>query len=220
MTFSADVWSRNAALYDAIRDMPFNRSLAAGTLHRDAFRHYIVQDAHYLTTFAQALAVAAAKSDQAEDIARFAQSALEAVAVERVLHTDYFRLFGLSAEAVAGVPMSPTCHHYASFLVATAFREPLPVLVAAMLPCFWIYREVGVHVATTAAGDNPYRAWIDTYGGEDFSAVVDRMIATADLMAGDASPVVIRRMGQVFTRAAQLEWMFWNAASVRETWPV
>lgn len=39
--------------------------------------------------------------------------------------------------------MSPACHHYTTFLLAVAYKEPLAVVLASLLPCFWIYVEVG-----------------------------------------------------------------------------
>ena len=166
-----------------------------------------MQDAKYLIAFGQALAAAAAKADEPDHIVQFSGAAREAVVVERALHEHYFGRFGLDAAAVAAEPASPACHHYASFLLATAFREPLPVVVAALLPCFWVYREVGTHIHGQARADNPYRAWIDTYAGEDFAAAVDAMIATADALGGPGLRCDAR--GQCtppFTRAMQLEW--------------
>ncbi len=218
--FSAEAWGRNAALYDATLALPFNVELAEGRLGLEAFRHYIVQDAKYLIAFGQALAVAAAKADRADHIALFAGAAREAIVVERALHEDYFGRFGLDPAAVAAEPLSPVCHHYTSFLLATAFREPLPVVAAALLPCFWVYREVGHHIHGRAAPDNPYRAWIDTYAGDDFAAAVDAMVDITDALAAEASEGERAAMHAGFSRAMRLEWMFWDSAYRREAWPV
>src|SRR5215203_3943718 len=43
--YSGQAWARNADLYEAIRTMPFNAELAAGSLSEERFRHYITQDA-------------------------------------------------------------------------------------------------------------------------------------------------------------------------------
>ena len=49
-------------IYAAILRHPFVAGLTDGTLPREAFRHYIVQDAHYLRGYARALALCAAKA--------------------------------------------------------------------------------------------------------------------------------------------------------------
>ena len=207
-------------LYEAIRTMPFNRELSDGTLSLERFRHYIVQDAHYLIVFGQALAMAAAKADRPDLIVQFANAAQGAIEVERGLHHAFFHRFGLAPDIVATTPVSSACHHYACFLLATAFREPLPVVLAALLPCFWIYREVGRHILAEARTENPFQDWIDTYGGEDFEVLVDAMIATTDDLASGAAPGTLAAMHGAFTRATQLEWMFWHSAYELEGWPV
>lgn len=218
--FSREAWAANADLYETIRTMPFNAALAAGTLSPERFRHYILQDAHYLVGFGRALALAAAKAPDPDGIVLFARAAEEAVVVERALHEGFFRAFGIGPETFAATPLSPACDHYLSYLLATAHAEPYEVVVAALLPCFWIYREVGRDILARASPDNPYRAWIDTYGGAEFAEAVDRVIAAADAAAVGASPAHRARMHRAFTHATRLEWMFWDGAWREAGWPV
>ena len=219
-SFSRQAWDRNAAIYEIIRTMPFNAELAAGTLSEARFKHYITQDAHYLIGFGRALTLAAAKAPHPDRIVQFAKSAEGAIVVERALHGSFFRQYGITSDVFAQTPLSPACHHYVSYLVATAYGEPYEVLLGALLPCFWIYAEVGRDIHARAAPANPYRAWIDTYAGEDFHAAVRAMIAATDEAADDASPPLRERMHAAFTRATQLEWMFWDSAFRLESWPV
>ncbi len=208
--FSHIAWQRNEYRYVSIRDMPFNAELANGSLTPDRFRHYIIQDAHYLVTFGQALAAAAGKSEKSDYIVQFAQAAQEAIVVERALHGQYFRLFDVSTSEALSTPLSPTTHHYRSFLLATAFREPLPVIAAALLPCFWIYAEVGRHIHSIAQPGNAYQAWIDTYAGSEFEAAVTAMRATTDELAEEQGSGIVAAMHEAFTTATRLEWMFWD----------
>jgi thiaminase/transcriptional activator TenA len=208
------------ALYESIRTMPFNAELAAGTLSEEPFKHYITQDAHYLVGFGRALALAAAKAPNPDRLVQFAKGAEVAVLVERALHGSFFTQFGIGPEAFQATPLTPTCHHYVSYLLATAHHEPYEVILGAMLPCFWIYAEVGKDIHARAAADNPYRAWIDTYAGEEFHAAVRAMMEAADEAAAQASPGLRDRMHAAYRRAAQLEWMFWDSAYRLERWPI
>jgi thiaminase/transcriptional activator TenA len=220
MTFSKDAWNANKALYETIRTMPFNQALAEGKLSEDRFKHYIIQDAHYLIAFGRALAVAAAKADDPDGIVQFSEAAKVAIIVERALHADYFKRFGVSQKDFETTPLSPACHHYSSFLIATAWAEPYAVALAALLPCFWIYAEVGKDIHSRAAKGNPYQAWIDTYAGQDFHDAVNAVIATTDRVAAKQSPETIKAMHHAFTRATQLEWIFWDSAWNLGEWPV
>jgi thiaminase/transcriptional activator TenA len=218
--FSHEAWERNAAVYETIRIMPFNAQLAAGSLSEARFKHYITQDAHYLIGFGRALALAAAKAPDADRIVQFAKSAEGALVVERALHGSFFKQYGITAQVFAQTPLSPACHHYVCYLLATAYAEPYEVLLGALLPCFWIYAEIGRDIHARAAPANPYQAWIDTYAGEEFHAAVRAVIATTDAAAAEVSASLRARMHAAFTRATQLEWMFWDSAFQLETWAV
>ncbi len=219
MTFIEDVLAENAELCEAIRTMPFNRALSDGTLPREAFRHYIIQDALYLEGFARALAMAAARAPEADGVRQLAQSAAGAIAVERRIHEHFIGLYGVSAECFATTPLTPVCEHYVNFLVATAATRGVAEAVAALLPCFWIYRDVGWAIHRQADADNPYRAWIDTYAGDDFDAAVEAACTLADSLALSAGAQERRRMHGAFAKSALLEWMFWDSAWHQHTWP-
>jgi thiaminase/transcriptional activator TenA len=218
--FSREAWERNAAVYERIRSMPFNAELAAGTLSEARFKHYITQDAHYLVGFGRALTLAAAKAPNPDRVVQFAKSAEGAIVVERALHGSFFAQYAITPDVFARTPLSPACHHYVSFLLATAYGEPYDVLLGALLPCFWIYAEVGRDIHSRARANNPYRAWIDTYAGEEFHAAVRAVIAATDEAAAMASADIRARMHAAFARATQLEWMFWDSAYRLEQRPV
>jgi thiaminase/transcriptional activator TenA len=218
--FSTEAWAANAAAYETIRTMPFNAELAAGSLSRARFTHYIVQDAHYLIGFGRALALAAAKAPHPDRIVQFARAAETAIVVERALHGGFFRDFGITPETFAATPLSPPCDHYVSYLLATAYAEPYEVVLGALLPCFWIYAEVGRDIFSRAGADNPYRAWIDTYAGEEFGEAVAAMIAATDEAAAGASPGLLARMHRAYAQATRLEYLFWDGAYREATWPV
>lgn len=218
--FSERAWQRTAPLRASIHALPFNTELAAGTLETTRFQGYIVQDALYLGEYSRVLALAAARGPDTATLRSFAESALEAVAVEQVLHERYLSDFGLDPSDVARMEPSPDCLGYTSFLLATAYHEPWEVLVAALLPCFWLYWDVGHAIARVASADNPYRAWIDTYADEGFAAAVRSVIAITDTAAAGASDAVRSRMMTAFVRCCQYEWLFWDGAYRQRGWPV
>ncbi len=219
MSFSQAAWQRTAHLRQAIDALPINVELAAGTLSRARFQGYIIQDAQYLTVYARVLAIAGAKGPDGAVLRAFGESALEAVAVEQALHERYLREFGIDPQTLATAEPSPDCLGYTSFLLAAAYHEPWEVLVAALLPCFWIYWDVGSRIAKDAARDNPYRAWIDTYADEAFGEAVRTVIGITD-RAADATTAAIReRMMGAFVRSTQYEYLFWDGAYQQRGWP-
>lgn len=217
-SLSAELWSGIEDVYARILDHPFIAGLTDGSLDRAAFRFYVVQDAHYLREYARALSVCAARAPHEEDIAMFAQHAAGAIAVERELHESFFRDLDVSADELAATPLAPTNQAYTSYLLATAYGGSFPEALGAVLPCYWIYWEVGKALLERGSPDPLYQRWIDTYGGEEFADVVRAVLAVTDRL--EPSDGERARMARDFHRTSVYEWMFWQAAYVREAWPV
>ncbi|MCE6006008.1 thiaminase II [Acinetobacter soli] len=218
MSFTQLLWQKNTALYEQILNLPFNQELAAGTLAPEAFCHYVIQDAHYLLAYGRALAVAAAKAYDADDVMQFSEAAKIAIVVERSLHNDFMTAFDVSKETFESTPLTLACHHYTSFLTATAWSESYPVVLAALLPCFWIYAEVGRAIVSQSVPNNPYQAWIDTYAGEEFHTAVRNVIATVDKVAARCDTDTLEKMHAAYTMGAKLEWLFWDSAYHQRQW--
>src|SRR5688572_10688787 len=130
--FSHSAWDRNLRIYETIRTMPFNAELAAGSLSEARFKHYIVQDAHYLIGFGRALTLAAAKAPSPERLIQFAKSAEGAIVVERALHGSFFEQYAITPAMFEATPLSPACHHYVSYLLSVAYAEHYEVLLGAL----------------------------------------------------------------------------------------
>jgi thiaminase/transcriptional activator TenA len=217
--FSDSAWQRTARLRAAIDALPFNTELAAGTLSRERFQGYIVQDALYLGQYSRVLALAGVKGPDGATLQAFGRCALEAVAVEQALHERYLQEFGIDPARLTDAEPSPDCLGYTSFLLGTSYHDPWEVLVAALLPCFWIYWDVGSRIAKRAAPDNPYRAWIDTYADQGFGEAVRMVIGITDRAASATTSAVQARMMTAFVRCTQYEWLFWDGAYKQRGWP-
>ena len=218
--FTDSVWAEAAALRQAIKDLPFNRELAAGTLHREKFQFYIVQDSIYLEAYSRVLSLASSKAPDTDAMLEFAGAATVAIQVERALHAGFFKQFNVSNAGRSATEPSPTCLNYTNFLLATATTGGYAELVAAILPCFWIYWEVGTQIASVAKRPNPYDAWIDTYADKSFADATTRMIALTDSIAANEDAATVERMRRAFLRCTQFEWMFWDSAYKQERWPI
>src|SRR5207244_9897371 len=117
MAFRQEVWRSFGPIYAAILRRPFVRALTDGSLPRESFRFYAVQDALYLREFARTLSLTAARAPEDAWIIMFNEHAAGALKVERALHESFFKEFGLTPDAVAATPMAPTCLAYASYLL-------------------------------------------------------------------------------------------------------
>lgn len=220
MSFTDEVWAEAEPVLRAIDAHPFVRELGQGSLSRERFQAYMLQDALYLRGFARALAFGAVKAPDAERILEFSKAAEVAIVVERALHAGFLQQFGVDPTTAEAAEPSPACTAYVNHLVAAAAVGSFGDLAAAVLPCFWIYQDVGTRIHGAAAPGNPYQAWIETYAGEEFEAATLRMRAIVDAEGVGAGPAGRASMRAAFLRSCRYEWMFWDAAWRLEAWPV
>jgi thiaminase (transcriptional activator TenA) len=215
MSFSQDAWEAIAPIRNAIGELPFLTGLEDGTLPRDSFVYYLAQDAHYLAEYGRVLAAAGSQTTDPAELLFWAASACTVVSVERELHAAHVADF-------AAIPRSPTCTAYTSYLLSLAAAGCYPALAAGILPCFWIYEDVGARLKDRV-GDltgHPYADWISTYGDPEFAAATEQAKQVLDVIAAQSDPVTLERMRQAFATASRYEWMFWDAAWRQEGWPV
>ena len=220
MTFTDELWQAIQPIYDAILRHPFVRGLTDGSLSRDAFRAYVIQDAHYLRDFARALSIAAARAPREDWIIMLNEHAAGALKVERSLHETFFREFGLSEKDVASVPLAPTNLAYTSYLLSVAYGAPFHEGLAAVLPCYWIYWEVGKELERTGSRDPLFARWIATYASEEFGSVVRAVLEATNQTAAGLTEEQRTSMKRHFVTTSRYEWMFWDMGFRIEKWPV
>ena len=220
MTFTDELWQSIEAIYAAIVRHPFLRGLTDGSLPRESFRFYTVQDALYLREFARALSIAAARAPEDDWIIMFNEHAAGALRVERALHESFFREFGLSPEDVAATPLAPTNLAYTSYLLTVAYAAPFHEAITALLPCYWIYWEVGKELERAGSPDPLYARWIGTYASKEFGSLVRAVLDANDKTASRLQRAELDMMRRHFIVTSRYEWMFWEMGYRRETWPI
>lgn len=215
MIWTKEAWAAALPAYRKILEQPFLAELLDGSLPREKFIFYLRQDALYLAEFGRALAGIASRLDDLSESEAFKGFARDTMLVERALHESY-----LKDEPAGQLKASPSCLLYTSY-VQRQLGASVEVAMAAVLPCFWVYKEVGDHLLSRPSSPgNPYQPWIDTYGGEEYAVAVKQCLAICDAAASSASPAVRAAMTEVYVMGTRMEWMFWDSAYRLESWPV
>src|SRR6202034_3877333 len=140
----------------------------------------------------------------------FARHAADAVAAELELHATLLTQLGISAEDVERAEQAPTNRGYTAYLLATAHAGSYAEGVSAVLPCYWIYWEVGKELLRRGSPDPRYQRWIDTYGGDECGAVVQEVLAATDRLGPGLSPPERDQAHRHFRTSSRYEWMFWD----------
>ena len=217
MKWSEQAWQAALPVYNKILKLDFLRELMDGTLPHDKFRFYVQQDALYLNGFGKALAGIAARLENPAHMGAFVTFAGDTMAVERDMHQSFFDVLGKPEE----LEPSPTCLLYTSYMLKQLADAPVETAMASVLPCFWVYKEVGDYIlANQTKGANQYQNWIDTYGGDEYGAAVEKAIAICDELAAECTQKQRDAMTKSYVICTKMEWMFWDSAYKLEQWPI
>ncbi len=174
----------------------------------------------YLREYARALSLAGIRSLDEDALTIFNEHSAGAITVERDLHDGFLKHLGVTREEAEATEASPTTLAYPSFLLRTATLGDYPGVLGAVLPCYWIYSEVGKALLKHGSPDPHYRKWTDTYGGEEFGALVEAVLDLTDKTCEDLNLIQKARVEGAFVTNSRYEWMFWDAARKLEGWPM
>ncbi|TBL81783.1 thiaminase II [Paenibacillus thalictri] len=220
MLFSQLLRQEADAMWQASFDHPFVRGIADGSLPLDRFRYYVLNDSYYLGEFAKVQAIGAAKSHNLHTSNRMAAHVQGTYNSELALHETFVKRLGITEEERAAFKPAPASYAYTSHLHRAAYNGHLGDIVAALLPCYWLYFEIGEQLKGTVVSEPIYQDWIDAYGAEGFGELVQEQIDRLDEIADMVTEADRERMKQQFLISSRYEWMFWQMAYTLEQWPV
>ena len=193
---------------------PFVVALAAGTLPEAAFRAYLIQDFIFLRHFARAYGLAAYKAETLEEI-RAASRGLHAIIdVEISLHEKCCADWGLGLAVIESAPEHSATLAYTRYVLEQGMAGDLLDLFVALAPCILGYGEIGARLLgdkDTRIDNNPYRDWIEMYGGGEYQEMAAEAGAFLQKIgetrgAGERMTKLIAN----FRQATRLEIAFWE----------
>ncbi len=206
-----DVW--HAYTYHS-----FVKKLGDGSLPREAYLRYLVQDYLFLVHFSRAWALAVVKSETLSEM-KLASATVDAlVNVEMQHHVDICARYGIDEQALFDATEAPENLAYTRFVLDAGLSGDLVDLLAALAPCIFGYGEIGAGLAKQTSSDNPYTEWIETYASDTYQQVCIEV-------GGLIDAALARRIGTDFTdsprwerlterfiTASRLEAGFWDMA--------
>lgn len=222
--FAKECLAHAREAWTAAHQHPFVQELAAGTLGADRFRFYQMQDARYLEAFADGCAVVSSRVVRPDDKIWWLDAAKMALVVEKGLHEGYGRTLGYTADDIAALELTPSNRAYGDHMVIHAHRSSLVEAIAALVPCPWLYIDLGVHLLQGLGGaipaDHPYKDWLAMYSDPGFDEYMTRILAYLQQAADAAGPAERQRAKDAFLASVRYEWMFWEQAWTFQRWPV
>ena len=217
MNFTAEMRERTRTTWDASKTHPFLQQLVADELPHASFLYYLHQDAWFLREEAKVMAIAASRAPDLATTAKLCELVTTVNSAEQGRHRSFAEQLGQPITD-AGLAPSPTAYGYVSHIRSVALDGGLGPILAALLPCPWLYNDFGKHFADKTPQDPIYREWLAAYTSPLLDErvgfqceLLDRTVAQADSAERD-------RAAQAFEISIRYEHAFWDMALKRETW--
>lgn len=204
MPLLRELWKLAEPVYRELVEHPFYSGLREGTLPEAVFGRFLQQDALYLREDAAAFHLLALRISLPADAAFLRKLATTGIAAEEEMQERYFRKYHLQSAR----QMGPVLQEYTAFLRQQAAEAQVPEALASLLPCYWLFREVGLYALEHARSGNPYQDWLDTYADENYAADTENLKQMVVRQTENCEPEVIAQMKEGFLISCQYEKQF------------
>lgn len=199
-------------LWNAYNEHPFVKGIEQGTLDREKFRFYLIQDYLYLEEYAKVFAIGIAKSRSSETSAVFTKY-LTAINKELDIHGGYFERLGITDREVSGTRRSLDNLSYTSYMLRVAYEDGEVGILTAILSCACSYEMIAKRMIANRPScvDDPfYGDWIRGYSSRDYSDENIVLTGIIDRLTEDVSAEELSHLIDVFTNCSRYEMMFWE----------
>lgn len=221
MKFSERLYEKLQPIWRQNHNHPFVQGMGDGTLEKEKFRFYMIQDYLYLIDYAKLFAIGAMKATDLQTMGKFAALLDSTLNEEMSLHREYAKKFEISEKELEKAQPSPTTLAYTHYMLHVGQSGTLAELVAALLPCMWSYWEIGKELSEKPGANNEfYREWIEMYSSEEFGELATWCINLFDSLTEDKSEAKLEKLEEIFLNTTRFEYMFWDMAYNEAMWPI
>ncbi len=198
---------------------PFVTGIGDGTLPMDNFTWYLAQDYVYLIDYARVFGSLAARSPDLAAMKKFSELMATMLEGEMSLHRQITADFGITPAQLEATIKAPTNQGYTDFLIRVAATGEFAEAVSALLPCMWVYSDLGIYLQDKGLPENPhYAQWITAYAAPEFVELTEWTKDLLDEYSANAPAAIQRRIDDAFLICTRYELAFWEMGWTKQTW--
>ena len=213
------LWRAMEPTFERILVHPFITGLADGSLPKDTFAGYLIQDQFYLEEYGRCWALLGAHSAVIDDLVTFTGKIGDSLAYEQETQAELLEAMGYNREKMlAETEASPSCVGFTSFIKDSCATRAWHDGFVSVLECPWAYWELGKVLNRRGSPDPIYQKWIEGYLTEGFEEACEKLHAIWERVASDLGPIALESAASHARTAIRFDWMFWDAAWRREQW--
>lgn len=198
----------------------FIRGIADGSLPRECFKGYMVDDSLYLREYAKVFAWGMLKAKTMDDI-RTCYSLLTYVNEdEGCTRLHYLKEFGITDEEIQSLPLRPENLAYTQAMIAAAQEgEGVAECLMVCLPCMISYG----YIFRRLIWENPsllegfYGRFLQDYLNPNYDKICERWLDYAEGLCKNLSPERLTHCKRIFLESSIHELHFWEMSAQPRT---
>jgi len=218
--FTDQIQQAAAPYWQKSFEHPFIHELQSGTLPQDVVRYYLIQDRYYLSEFGKLHELVADQVDDAHGKQFLLAGAQGLKDDEMAVREGFFEQLKITPDEIKQTPVAPTAYNYVNHMYAELYRGTPQQAIAGLLPCYWLYNQIGQQLVAQGSPVPLYQRWIETYDSDDYTDSVTQMIALTNQTASQSDAAIQAKMKTSFVRSSAYELAFWQMALDKQNWHI
>lgn len=215
MKFTDCLFEEVKDIWESYLNHPFVREIGEGTLPKDKFKRYLIQDYLYLKEFAKVFAMGVIKADTVKEMKFFNKAAKGSMEDETAIHVEYMKKLGVPPIEAEKCNYELVSSSYTSYMQAVSLTGGVKEIVMATLPCNWSYNYIGHYLYENYKDNldnNYYKEWIEMYADQEFDDVLIDWLEYTNELCKDLTEEETKKLKEIFVKSSLYELDFWNMA--------
>ena len=208
-----------AEIWKSYNEHPFVLGIQNGTLDKEKFRYYMIQDYLYLEDYAKTFAVGVAKAKGLE-IANLFAKYIPVMNGELNVHDGYLARLGVTQEEIDSTSRSLDNLSYTSYMLRVAYEEGEAEILAAILSCAYSYEFIAKNIVKNNPAsiyDTFYGDWIRGYISAGYAEENIILLEELNRLTENYTEKQIQHLVDIFVACSRYELAFWEMSWNQKT---
>ncbi len=213
MTISERLIAESGDIWAGYHTHPFVTGMADGTLPKEKFQYYMIQDYLYLIDYAKVFALGVAKAQDMQSMEYFAAYVHQILHGEMEIHRAYMKRLGITEEEAEKASRALANHSYTAYMLKVAYEEGPAEIAAAILSCAVSYEVIAKQMLDShpKCAEHPfYGEWVRGYADPEYAKANEALKALTDRLAASYSEPQLRHLSEIFRNCSRYEGLFWD----------
>lgn len=204
---SLDIWEKYLT-------HPFITGIGDGSLDREKFCYYTVQDYLYLLNYSKIFALGVCKAEDEAMMRDFARYLQEILNSEMGIHFEYLKKYEINHWDLAQTKKANLVNiSYTNYMISKAYEGGQKEVLCILAACALSYEFIARHLlANHPCNDDFYAPWVKAYASEEYSKINHWLSLNLDKYSNNIDKKALDNLVNIFRNCSLYEYDFWQAS--------